>query len=147
MKQAHPPTYFLAALILMVLLHVAVPVYRFWAVPLSLSGIVPLAIGIVLNLVADRSFKQHGTTVKPFEQSAALVTEFPFSISRNPMYVGLTLMLLGLALLLGSVSSLIPVSLFPPVMNRVFIRPEERQLAATFGADWERYRVTVRRWI
>ena len=147
MKQAHPPTYFLVALILMVLLHVAIPVYRFWAVPLSLSGIVPLAIGVVLNLVADRRFQQHGTTVKPFEQSAALVTEFPFSISRNPMYVGLTLMLLGLALLLGSVSSLIPVSLFPPVMNRVFIRPEERQLAATFGADWERYSGTVRRWI
>ncbi|UCG85615.1 MAG: isoprenylcysteine carboxylmethyltransferase family protein [Gemmatimonadota bacterium] len=147
MTQALPPTYFLVAVILAVALHLAFPVLRFWTVPLSLVGIVPLILGIVLNLTADHRFKQYQTTVKPFEQSASLVTEFPFSISRNPMYLGLTLMLLGVALLLGSVSSLVPVLLFPYVMNYVFIRQEEQQLAATFGTDWERYSSRVRRWI
>jgi len=147
MKRPLPPTYFLAALVLITLLHVAFPVYRFWAFPLLLLGIVPLALGIALNLIADGHFRRTETTVKPFEQPTALVTEFPFSISRNPMYVGLTLMLLGVVLLLGSVSSMIPVAVFPFVMDRVFIRSEEQQLAVTFGADWERYRSRVRRWV
>jgi protein-S-isoprenylcysteine O-methyltransferase Ste14 len=147
MKRTLPPTYFLAALVLITLLHVAFPVYRFWVFPQSLLGVLPLVAGVVLNLMADRHFKRGETTVKPFEQPTSLVTEFPFSISRNPMYVGLALMLLGVALLLGSVSSLTPVVAFPLVIDRVFIRSEEQQLAVTFGADWERYRSRVRRWV
>jgi protein-S-isoprenylcysteine O-methyltransferase Ste14 len=98
-------------------------------------------------MTADQAFKKYDTTVKPFEQSSALVTEFPFSISRNPMYVGITLMLLGVALLLGSASSLVPVLVFPYLLSRMFIRKEEQMLTETFPADWERYRSTVRRWI
>jgi len=147
MQKPLPPTYLLLALVLMAVLHFLVPVHRYWALPLSLVGVVPLVFGVALNLIADSAFKRHNTTVKPFERSSALVTAFPFSIRRNPMYLGLTLMLLGVALFLGSVSALVPVLLFPYLMNRVFIREEERMLAATFGTVWEEYRSAVRRWI
>jgi protein-S-isoprenylcysteine O-methyltransferase Ste14 len=147
MKKPLPPVYFLLALVLMAVLHYALPIYQFWAFPTSLLGIVPLVLGIALNVTADQAFKKHNTTVKPFEQSSALVTEFPFSVSRNPMYLGVTLMLLGVALLLGSASSLVPALVFPYLMSRMFIRKEERMLTETFPADWQRYRSTVRRWI
>ena len=117
MKKVLPPTYFFAALVLLVLLHFAFPIYRYATFPITLLGIVPLGLGIALNLIADRVFKKHETTVKPFEPSTSLATEFPFSISRNPMYLGLTLMLLGIALLLGSVSSLVPPLVFPYLMD------------------------------
>jgi protein-S-isoprenylcysteine O-methyltransferase Ste14 len=147
MNKPLPPVYFLAALVFMAVLHFVVPVYRYWALPLSLVGVVPLVFGVALNVVADNAFKQQSTTVKPFEKSSALVTGFPFSISRNPMYLGLTLMLLGIAMLLGSISSLVPALIFPYLMSRVFIRDEEQMLAETFGAVWEAYRSAVRRWI
>ncbi len=147
MNKPLPPLYFLLALVLMAALHFVVPVYRYWALPLSLVGVVPLVFGIALNVIADNAFKKHDTTVKPFEQSSALVTDFPFSLSRHPMYLGLSLMLLGVALLLGSVSSLAPVLVFPFLMDYLFIRSEEEALSTTFGGAWEEYRSSVRRWI
>jgi protein-S-isoprenylcysteine O-methyltransferase Ste14 len=107
----------------------------------------PLVIGIALNVAADRQFKHHQTTVKPFERSSALVTAFPFSLSRNPMYVGITLMLAGVALLLGTVSPLLPVAAFAILMDIHFVRMEERMLAEAFGSEWDNYRARVRRWL
>lgn len=63
------------------------------------------------------------------------------------MYLGLTLLLVGVALFLGSVSALVPVAIFSYLMDRVFIRVEERMLAETFGFEWETYCSKVRRWI
>ena len=147
MKKILPPTYFLMAPVGMILLHFLWPLGRYLSFPLTLLGLVPLLIGVLLNLVADREFKRHATTVKPFEQSSALVTAFPFSLSRNPMYLGVALMLLGVAMLFGTISPLIPVVVFSILMDVMFVRTEERMLAETFGNEWERYRLQVRRWI
>jgi protein-S-isoprenylcysteine O-methyltransferase Ste14 len=147
MKKALPPIYVLLALAVMTALHLAFPVHRYWSFPLALTGAVPLVLGILLNVAADRQFKRHETTVKPFQLSSALVAAFPFSISRNPMYLGMSLLLLGVALLLGTVTALVPVVIFPYVMDRNFIRMEERMLAETFGREWEEYQTRVRRWI
>jgi protein-S-isoprenylcysteine O-methyltransferase Ste14 len=146
-KKALPPVYLLFALAVMAGLHSAVPVFRYWSFPLALIGAIPLALGILLNVTADRRFKKHETTVKPFQRSSTLVTAFPFSISRNPMYLGMSLMLLGVALLLGTVAALVPVAIFPYTMDRVFIRIEENMLAETFGEAWTEYESRVRRWI
>lgn len=147
MKRALPPTYVLLAIVGMTLLHFVLPLGRYWSFPLTLIGIGPLVLGIILNLTADRQLKRHRTTVKPFERSSSLVTSFPYSVSRNPMYLGITLMLLGVALLFGTVSPLLLAVLFPIVLERRFIRLEERMLAEAFGGEWERYRARVRRWL
>ena len=147
MKRALPPTYFLLALVAMALLHLLWPIRRYSEFPLTMVGFVPLAFGVFLNVVADRQFKRHRTTVKPFERSATLVTGFPFSISRNPMYLGVALMLLGIALLLGTVSPLMPAVAFAILMDVRFIRVEEGMLAESFGPKWEQYRALVRRWL
>ena len=147
MKNALPPTYFLLTLVAMTLLHVLWPIARCWHFPLSLTGLIPLGLGSFLNVLTDREFKRHQTTVKPFEKPSALLVTFPFSFTRNPMYLGLALMLLGVALLLGTVSPLVPAVSFPLLVDRLFIRAEEQMLAASFGEDWDEYRGRVRRWL
>ena len=142
-----PPIYFLGSLVAMGVLHFVVPLYRFWTFPAALFGALPLALGVFLNVMADRQFQRNNTTVKPFERSSALVTSFPFSISRNPMYVGVTLMLFGVAMLLGTATSFVPALAFPVLMDRLFVRAEEAMLAEAFGAEWGEYRASVRRWI
>jgi protein-S-isoprenylcysteine O-methyltransferase Ste14 len=147
MSKILPPVYFLLALLAMAGLHFLWPVARYLSLPVSLIGLLPLSIGIALNVAADRQFKRHQTTVKPFERSSALVTAFPFSLSRNPMYLGISLMLAGVALLLGTVSPLLPAVAFPVFIDIRFVRMEERMLAEAFGSEWERYRARVRRWL
>lgn len=143
----HPPTYLLVALVASGGLHLLLPGLRFVEFPYSLVGLVPLGVGVYLNLVADRLFKGAGTTVKPFEESSALIQAFPFSLTRNPMYLGFALILLGVGILLGSLWALGPAMLFPAVVNRRFIRAEESMLGEKFGREWEEYRGRVRRWL
>jgi protein-S-isoprenylcysteine O-methyltransferase Ste14 len=147
MKKPLPPTYFTVSLGTIVLFHLFLPIRDFLSLPVSLIGLLPSGAGVYLNLAADRLFKLRSTTVIPFEQSSSLVEDFPFSVTRNPMYLGMTFILLGLGLLLGTVGGLIPVVLFPVIIDRQFIREEERMLAAAFGETWEEYRSRVRRWL
>lgn len=147
MKKPLPPTYFLVSLIVMLLLHFFLPVRSYLPFPYGVVGVLPLAMGVYLNLAADRLFKIRETTVKPFEESTHLVEEFPFSFTRNPMYLGMVMILFGAGVLLGTVGALIPVVLFLVIIDRGFIRAEERMLSATFGATWEDYSSRVRRWL
>jgi protein-S-isoprenylcysteine O-methyltransferase Ste14 len=100
-----------------------------------------------LNLLADRALKHSRTTVKPFEESTALITGGVFRISRNPMYLGFALILFGIALLMGSLAPHIVIVAFSVLIDVVFIKVEERMLGERFGEAWLRYKATVRRWI
>jgi protein-S-isoprenylcysteine O-methyltransferase Ste14 len=147
MNRILPPVYFLAAVVLAILLHYLLPLYQLLALPWRLLGVLPLVIGIVLNLLADQAFKKHATTVKPLERSRVLVTAGVFAVSRNPMYLGMTLIVLGIAVLLGSAAPLlVAVALFV-LLDRVFILAEERLLEDTFRDQFRQYRQRVRRWV
>jgi protein-S-isoprenylcysteine O-methyltransferase Ste14 len=142
-----PPTYFLASLALMGALAFALPIAPLLAWPWRALGVVPVAAGVWLNLAADRAFKQRGTTVKPFERSSALVTDGAFRVTRNPMYLGMILILVGVALLLGSLTPLLVAAGFAAIIETRFIPVEERMLAETFGDAWTAYCGKTRRWI
>ena len=107
----------------------------------------PLACGIALNLFADGVSHQAETTVKPFETPGVLVTTGVFRISRNPMYLGYVLILIGVGLLLRSLTPFVVIPVFGLLMARVFIREEEQMLQETFGAAWQSYAGQARRWI
>lgn len=106
------------------------------------------ASGILIDVAAMFSFRRHRTSVNPIDPTAAgtVVTTGLYKHSRNPMYLGLVLLLSALAAKLSNVASLLVVPLFVLYMNRFQIGPEERALAQKFGADYDRYRETVRRW-
>ena len=141
-----PPTWMLIAIIAMLILNFTFPVA--WIVPTiwNLIGIVFLVSGITLNLIADNSFKQAETTVKPYQESSCLVTSGAYKISRNPMYLGMVLILTGIALLLRSLSPFLMIIPFAVLIDQIYIRAEERMLAETFGAKWRAYKAKTRRW-
>jgi protein-S-isoprenylcysteine O-methyltransferase Ste14 len=147
MTKVMPPVYFFAAVVLTIAMHLVVPL----AVPIPLAwrfiGLLPIAAGVLLNIAADQQFKRHGTTVKPFQRSSALVTNGVFRLSRNPMYLGMVFIVAGIALLEGSISPWIVVAALAFVLDRVFIVPEEKMLKETFPDAFDKYSQRVRRWL
>jgi len=142
-----PTTILLLALVLMLGLHVLVPFRSIVPWPWRLFGAIPLALGVVLNLWTDRRFKQAKTTVKPFETPQLLIVTGPFRFTRHPMYVGMTAIVIGLWLLLGTMTPIFVVPLFVLVLCFVFIPAEERMMLEQFGEDYRAYCKRVRRWL
>ena len=142
-----PPTYLLIALIAMTLLHFIIPVWKGSFSSWQILGCLPLALGIGFNLIADKALRVAGTTVKPFQESKTLVTDSVYRISRHPMYLGFVLILIGFAILLGSLTPWFIIVIFGLLMEIIFIRVEESMLEEKFGAGWLDYKSKVRKWI
>lgn len=104
---------------------------------------------LVFDLAAVWQFRRARTTVVPWspDRTAALVTDGVYRITRNPMYVGLALLLTALAAYLGSLPALLGPVVFVLYIDRFQVRPEERAMARLFGAHYEAYRARVRRWL
>ncbi len=100
-------------------------------------------------LAGDLEFRRARTTINPLkpENASALVTSGIYRFTRNPMYVGLTLLLVGWAAYLCSAWSLPGPVIFVLYITRFQIVPEERVLAAKFGAAYAQYASRVRRWL
>ena len=146
-RQPLPPTYFIIYLLLTIGLHFILPIMQLIYFPYKYSGILLMGIGIWLNLWADGLFKRKNTTVKPFEKSSALILEGPFRFSRHPMYLGMVVGLLGVAIILGSlIAFLVPIA-FLITMHIVFIRCEEKALEQVFGQEYLDYKKRVRCWL
>ena len=146
-RRTLPPTYFGVALAAMLLLHLVIPGSAWLESSWRLLGVLPIFAGGALAIGGSRLFERVGTTIKPFEESSVLVIEGPFRYSRNPMYLGLLLILGGVALLLGTVTPLVVIPVFAVLIQRRFIRAEEAALEHKFGREYTRYRVRVRRWL
>ena len=144
--QINPPVYLYTAVLIMVILHFWLPLIDFISYPFTLIGLIPLAYGIILNLLADASLKKEDTTVKPLLETRVLITTGIYKLTRNPMYLGFGMILLGAAILLGSLFPFIIVLLYPVFMDMIFIRFEERKLEDKFGVIWTEYKNNVRRW-
>jgi protein-S-isoprenylcysteine O-methyltransferase Ste14 len=125
----------------------AIPAAKFIAEPWHLSGIAFIVAGISLAVWGNRQFSHAGTTVNPFEEASTLVTSGPFRVSRNPMYLGMVLVLLGTALLLRELAPFLIPFLFAWLIASRFIRHEENRLHAQFGDAYAAYARRVRRWL
>ena len=123
------------------------PVIRF-ATPTWLV-VFEVLIGVTFLLPAVFSFIKHKTTVNPQSpfDATTLVTSGVFSISRNPMYVGMLLLLLAFVLWLGAVSSAIALLFFYFSIDRIQIRSEEQSLCENFGEEFDKYAKRVPRWL
>jgi protein-S-isoprenylcysteine O-methyltransferase Ste14 len=116
-------------------------------IPWNLIGLLPLVLGVVLNLVADNAYKRSRTTAKPFLESNALITDGVYRLCRHPMCLGFVLILIGVSLMLGSASPYVVVILFAILMEVVFIRVEESMLEDIFQHQWKEYKLKARKWI
>ncbi|MBB4287349.1 methyltransferase family protein [Roseospira goensis] len=131
----------------MIGLHLAWPGAVLLGFPLTLAGLLPMALGFGLAAAAKRRFDHAGADVRPFAKTPALVTDGPFRVSRNPMYLGLVLATAGVAVLLGTLTPWLGPILLAVWLDVAFARREERHMQALFGADYAAYRARVRRWI
>jgi protein-S-isoprenylcysteine O-methyltransferase Ste14 len=113
---------------------------------MRLFGGLVLTAGIVLNVVATSQFERRHTSVSPSTAPAALVTDGVFSVSRNPMYLGIALILGGAALSLATPAGFLTVPTFVAWVG-ILIREEEERLEALFGDAFLAYRGRVPRWL
>jgi protein-S-isoprenylcysteine O-methyltransferase Ste14 len=142
-----PPVWLLLGLVLASALHYFMPIVRLVSPPWSYAGAILIVVGILMSAVGARSFRKAGTPVVPFEQSTALVDGGLYRFTRNPMYLGLTICLLGAGVLFGTLGALLPVPLFVWLIQSRFIVGEERFLEEIFGEQYLAYKRRVRRWL
>jgi protein-S-isoprenylcysteine O-methyltransferase Ste14 len=129
-----------------------------WIVPLSMPlgfltialipiGAVLIIVGVALAVLARREFAQYSQPTDPGRATSKIVTTGVFSVSRNPIYLGVVFFLIGLAL--AANLPWVLVLLLPALVasHYVLITPEERYLAAKFGEEYYVYATTVHRWL
>jgi protein-S-isoprenylcysteine O-methyltransferase Ste14 len=103
--------------------------------------------GLAIGLLGFREMKRAQTNVDPYKPTTAIVAAGPYRYTRNPLYVGMTLIYIGIS---ARANALPPVLLLPVVfaiMQRGVIEHEERYLERKFGDEYLRYKERVRRWI
>ena len=119
-----------------------------WGSLKALAALCTLA-GMAIAGAALFGFRKHHTTVNPHhpEKTRELVVDGVYRFSRNPMYLGLTLLLTGFCFWLGNPLGFLAVPPFIAYLTRFQVMPEERLLAARFGDSYTAYCHRVRRWI
>ena len=113
------------------------------------AAAVALLAGLSFSIPAMRSCRRADTPVNRvrIEHASTLVTSGVYQVSRNPMYVGVTLILCAVALLLDCLWTLTGPAIFVAYTTRFQIMPEERVLTAKFGEPYREYCRSVRRWL
>lgn len=146
-KKIIPPVYLLTSLILMYALDKYLPIQKIITSPFHYSGIFIGLCGFALTANGVLSFKKAGTAIKPFETSSVLVTNGLYRFTRNPMYLGMVLILIGIAIHLGSLTPYFVIPVFFLIIQEGFIKLEEPFLENIFGKEYLDYQARVRRWI
>ena len=105
--------------------------------------------GLTMLILAVRLFKKQNTTVNPIkiENASSLVVSGIFKYSRNPMYLGMALILLGLAFMFNLMGGIMFTLLFTMYITKFQIRPEEEVMERFFGAEFIKYKQNVRMWL
>ena len=144
---APPPLLFGTALVAVLALR--------WFHPLPIIGsaailwpcLILVALGIAIGIPGRRAMKAARTNVNPYRPTTAIVTSGPFRFSRNPLYVGVTLVYLGVTLALNTWWSLVVLMPILLVMHYGVVLREERYLEGKFGDAYRQYRSRVRRYL
>ncbi len=142
-----PPVWLVACIAAAWGLAAYVPVLQVSVPAQSVAGWVLIGAGAALMLYAIAAFWRFKTSVIPRQTPSALIDTGPYRLSRNPIYLADLLVLVGIVLLLGALSAWITVPLFWAAIQYRFILPEEAVLRETFGAPYEAYCRSVRRWL
>ena len=142
-----PATTLGASIIIAVVLHYFFPVTILIPFPYNLLGLLIVGLGAYLVLQSVLLLISYNTTFEAGGNPSSLVTKYPYSYSRNPIYLGMLLIALGTATTLSSISAFIAPIVFFLVVNSVIIPFEENRLQKNFDIEYERYKRSVRRWL
>jgi protein-S-isoprenylcysteine O-methyltransferase Ste14 len=144
-----PPVVTATAALLMWFLGTAFPRLDFELPGRGATAIALAAAGFAIGIAALFGFKKAKTTINPMtpEASTALVITGVYRLTRNPMYLAMLVVLGAWAVVVSNFAAFLLLPLFVAYLNRFQIEPEEQALQARFGAEFERYRRNVRRWL
>lgn len=142
-----PPLWMLPCLALMALLHFLIPIAELLSYPLNLIGFIPIAASLLITGNAAKTLAREKTAIGPFAEPSHLVTSGIYRYSRNPMYLGMSLIMLGCAFFFGSLSALIPVFVYMIILQILFILPEEKRLEQHFNDEFIDFCSRTRRWL
>ena len=144
MKITFPPVILLTSIVLQIILLFSFPISFDLS---SLLGLILILSGISLVFVSFRFMRKMKTTFIPDGTPEVLISSGPFKFSRNPIYLGMLTILVGVAFLMSSLSAIIIAFVFGTIINFTWIAHEEKKLHELFSEDWENYSSKVRRWI
>ena len=142
-----PPIYFLAGLILMILLHSFAPTGRWLNYPWRYIGILFIVAGVFLSIGSAMLFRKLGTNPMPGIRANLIVSKGPFRHTRNPMYLGLIVILTGTSILLGTISPLIVIPIVFFILHTQFVLQEEKWMEEWFGEPYLEYKSKTPRWL
>lgn len=142
-----PPIHFLVGLTTMILLNSFVPIGHWLVFPWRYTGIIIIVLGFSLAIGSGMFFRKFGTDPRPGNRAAVIVTNGPFRYTRNPMYFGYIIMLIGTSTLLGTLSPLIVIPIFFLILQTQFVFREEKWMAEWFGAPYLEYKKKTPRWL
>ena len=142
-----PPFWMVLCLALAWLLDRFLPLWSPDIVALGLLGRGVALAGLAMILWPVAQFLLARTGLVPFSEATTLVTTGLYRVTRNPMYLGMAMMLAGGAMVFGSLGALLPLPFFLWIIQRNFILGEERFLAEVFGEPYHDYCRRVRRWL
>jgi protein-S-isoprenylcysteine O-methyltransferase Ste14 len=128
-------------------LHFIIPVAVLISSPYRYLGIPVMLASLVLSTAAGRAFHAAGASFQLHGETSRLVTDGPFRYSRNPMYLGMLMWILGFAMLLGTLTPFVFVLLVFLLLNISIVPMEERSLRQLFPAEYAEYERRVRRWL
>jgi len=105
-------------------------------------------LGIVLDITSIYKFYSGQTTISPLKPdlSKTLIKTWPYTFSRNPMYLGMISLLWGVSLLVNQIAGVLGVPLIFLYLTIFQVKPEERILLEKFGDEYQDYKTKVRRW-
>jgi len=115
--------------------------------PYNLIGVILFIVGVLVALAAKRLFKKSDTPLNPEAKPKKLHTTGIFYFTRNPMYLGIVIGLIGIAITSGFLFNLFFPLIYFIIMNIYFIRKEETNLENEFGNKYNEYKKETRRWI
>lgn len=149
-EAVRPPVVILSALLLAALLELLWPLGPGLAEGRPRPVLIGLGIAVIGAILFDRAHRQFaraGTPVSPRQAATVLVTDGLYAVTRNPVYIALVTVYFGLVVALTTVWGLVLMPLVVAVLHRAAVLPEERRLAARFGAAYRAYADKVPRWL
>lgn len=141
-----PPVFVLLTLMLIVTFYFSCPSFNVIDFPYNLVGLLSAVYGFAIMSKVRDLFKKHNTTLE-IKQSSSMITEGVFAKSRNPMYIGMFLLLLGFGVCSTNVLSILACFVFVLLVNGLVIPQEEKLMKEAFGHEYDAYKSKVRRWI
>lgn len=142
-----PPMYFILAIVLSLIFYFVFPQFNSISYPHNLiGGIFLLLVGFYWIMKPHLNLEKHQTPEK-FHQSTCVVTSGLYQYSRNPMYLGFVIFLMGFGFFLGNIVAITPSFLFFFIMDAMFIPYEEEKMQKELGEKYLKYKKKVRKWL